>query len=184
MSNTAFDSLLQELAQKDFLTYQHSIAVAEHMRNLAQALGMDEDGMQEAEIIGAIHDLGKIKIDTALFRRLQSGERLPAPDRARLRQSPEILFELLNRDLLPLNVRKAIVHIDCRFDGRGQPPLKGADIPLLARMLQVTNYYDAFIRQRPGKTPLSEEQSRQLLRAQAGKIFDPTIVTTFLGLLH
>lgn len=183
MANSPFDALLQDLAQKDFLTYQHSIAVAEHMRNLAKALNLGEEGETEAEIIGAIHDLSKTQVDGALFRKLQSGETLSKEERTSLHQPPEKLFELINKDMLPVNVQKAIPQLECRFDGKGVPAVKGSDIELLSRMLIIINYYDMLTRQRPGKTPLSEEQSRQLLKVQSGKLFDPELVEKFLSTL-
>ena len=178
--SSPFDSLLQELARRDFLTYQHSIAVAEHMKNFAVALNLDEESIRDAEILGAIHDIGKTKISPELFKKLQSGHLPTKEERAQLNQSSETLLEILGKDPLSPSLHDAITHLNCRFDGKGTPTVAGETIPQLARMLKIVDYFDMLTRQRTGRAPLSEEKSRQVLTNNSGVLFDPVLVSVFL----
>jgi len=180
---SAFDPLLQELARKDFLTYQHSIAVAEHMRHLAQAMKLTEVEVEEAALLGSIHDLGKIKVPAEIYKKLQAGEKLDDKERQYLCQQPDDLFAVVSRKLLSQNLQHAIEHINCQFNGRGEPSDAGDEIHLFSRMLTITSYYDMLTRQRTGRAPLREEQSRQVLVNNSDKLFDSAIVKIFLHLL-
>jgi len=180
LSNSPFDSLLRELARRDFLTYQHSVAVAENMKAFAEKLGFDEDQIQMAETLGAIHDLGKLKVSEALFRKLQSGQTPSDQERAELKVKPQVLLEMLNKSGIDPVLKDAIACMNCRFDGKGQPSMKGESIPILSRMLTIVNYQDMLTRQRTGRCSLSDEQVLLVLRNNSGLIFDPTLVEVFL----
>lgn len=183
MESNAFDSLLQDLARKDFLTYQHSIAVAEHMLQLAKALGFDENGIQAAEMLGAVHDIAKTGTPAGIFKKLQAGQALSEQERRSLHHTPAEILELLGKNLLPPKVVAGIEHMGCRYDGSGKPQLSGGQIEQMSRMLLVCDYYDMLTRQRTGRAPLSEGQSRSVLLAQNGRLFDPELVKTFLATL-
>ncbi len=184
MKPSPFDSLLQELARKDFLTYQHGVAVAEHMGRFAEHMKMGEAESREAEILGAIHDLGKLRVAAALFKKLQAGMLLANDERTALRTTPAQLLEVLAGQPLPDRLRKAIEQMRCRFDGKGEPPLKGKNIHPYARMLAIADCYDMLTRQRTGRLPLSEAQSRQVLMRNAGVLFDPELVRAFLAMME
>ena len=179
MSKSPADKLLQDLARLDFLTYQHSIAVAESMKSLAQKLGLSPEQCQEAELMGAIHELGKLQTPPELFKKLQSGQKLTAEQRAQLHQPPKTLLNVLGVSWLNPQFIKAIEAKDCRFNGMGKPNLKGEAIPQLSRMLAICDTYDFLLRQR-GKAVGDESLARQALTNNKGKWFDPKLVEAFL----
>lgn len=179
MSDNPLDTHLQELAKLDFLTYQHSIAVAESMRAFGLKLGFDEESALEAELLGAIHDLAKLKVDPALFKKLQSGELPSREDREALNQPPAALLEFLGKDLMNEAVIEAIKSMGCRYDGSGTPDLSGEQIPQLSRMLLICDIHDMLGRQRPGRQAMDEAQIKTLLKKQSGKLFDPVLVEVF-----
>ena len=181
MSSSPLDTHLQDLARLDFLTYQHSVAVAEAMRGLAVKLGFDEESALEAELLGAIHDLSKLKVDPALFKRLQSGEIPTVEDRESLNQPAEVLLDFLGQDLMNEAVVEAVKTMGCRYDGSGSPALKGEAIPQLSRMLLICDIHDMLGRQRPGRKAMNEDQVKTLLQRQSGKLFDPVLVEVFQG---
>lgn len=181
MNPSPLDPLLQELAKKDFLTYQHTVAVAERMQQLAKALDLQEGAVGDATLLGTIHDMAKLKVPAGVFKKLQSGMPISDSERRLLRGGPEELFEVVGREMLPEGVKKAVEHLRCRFDGAGEPALSGERIHLLARMLLVADYHDMLTRQRTGSRGLGREQADELLRRQSGRIFDPEIVKVFLS---
>ncbi len=70
-----------------------------------------------------------------------------------------------------------------RWDGSGYPlGLKGAEIPLAARVFAVVDVWDALTSQRPYRSKVREERAREIIREGAGKDFDPRVVEAFLEL--
>ena len=70
-----------------------------------------------------------------------------------------------------------------RYDGTGYPlGLKGDDIPLLARIINVVDSYDAMTNKRVYKGSLSAEEAKKELKKNSGTQFDPMIVEEFLEL--
>lgn len=180
MSNTILDTLLQELAQKDFLTYQHSIAVAEKMKAFAEKIGLDLNLIQEAEILGAVHDLSKTKVAPDVFKKLQAGQKASERERKVLQQPPEVLLTLLPKEILSDSLITAIQQMHTRFDGKGNPNTKGESIHILTRMLKIADYYDLLMRHRAGQTPLNEEKTQQVLENNRGILFDPALTQIFI----
>lgn len=70
-----------------------------------------------------------------------------------------------------------------RWDGSGYPVgLKGEEIPLSARIMAIADVYDALVSKRPYKPPFPHEQAIDIILAEAGKHFDPSIVPYFVAL--
>lgn len=180
MAKFPFDSLLRELARRDFLTYQHSIAVAENMKAFAEKMGFDHDQVQLSEMLGAVHDLAKLNVPEALFRKLQAGQVPTKDEREQLKSNASDLLHLLGDGSMDPVLKQSIECMECRFDGKGLPATKGEAIPILARMLMIVNYQDMLTRQRTGRKSLNDEQVSQVLRKNAGVLFDPTLVEVFL----
>lgn len=70
-----------------------------------------------------------------------------------------------------------------KWDGSGYPSgLRGQDIPLLGRLMAVADVYDALISVRPYKTPLTTDESANIIIKGSGTHFDPALVDVFVNL--
>ena len=70
-----------------------------------------------------------------------------------------------------------------RWDGSGYPRgLRGAEIPVAARIFAIVDAHDAMTNDQPYRDALPVEAARDEILAKAGIHFDPEIVTVFLGL--
>jgi ribonuclease P protein subunit RPR2 len=70
-----------------------------------------------------------------------------------------------------------------RFDGTGYPDgLRDEEIPLLARIVAVVDFYDALTSERPYRPAFSPDQTRLFIKEGIGADFDPIIATEFLKL--
>ena len=70
-----------------------------------------------------------------------------------------------------------------RWDGTGYPEgLSGENIPVSARLMAIADVYDAIISRRVYKDPIPHDEAVEIIRAEAGKQFDPVIVEAFLNL--
>jgi putative two-component system response regulator len=67
-----------------------------------------------------------------------------------------------------------------KWDGTGYPRgLRGADIPLPARLMAVADVYDALISRRVYKAPMSHDEAARLITQSRGSHFDPDVVDAF-----
>src|SRR5581483_7053462 len=79
--------------------------------------------------------------------------------------------------------RQVIASHHERWDGSGYPRgLRGAEIPLAARIFAVVDAYDAMTNDQPYRAALAADDARTELRTRAGLDFDPDVVAAFLEL--
>jgi len=74
-----------------------------------------------------------------------------------------------------------------RWDGTGYPQgLRGEQIPLPARIMQLADVYDALRSPRPYKPPFSHEKSLEIILKGDGRThpghFDPAVLQAFRGM--
>ncbi len=71
------------------------------------------------------------------------------------------------------------------WDGSGYPDgLKGEQIPLWARAVNIVDSYHALISKRPFREPFSEEEAVNILVKEKGSKFDPHLVDVYLKILR
>ena len=69
-----------------------------------------------------------------------------------------------------------------KFDGSGYPHgMAGLDIPLSARIVAVADVFDALTSERVYKSAMDVEKAKDIIVADAGKHFDPEVVTAFIA---
>ena len=85
------------------------------------------------------------------------------------------------RDLATLeDVVPVVLHHHEQWDGTGYPnKLDGQRIPLAARIAAVADAFDAMSSDRPYRQGMSEERVDEILRAGAGKQWDPEVIEAF-----
>src|SRR5690348_8996869 len=168
---------------RDPYTEGHCERLAENASNLGRHLKLDEDDIIALRRGGYLHDLGKIAVPDEI---LKKGANLTAEEWIVMKRHP-VTGENICRPLKSLRLVLPIIrnHHE-HFDGSGYPDaLKGRDIPLLARILQVVDVYDALRTARPYKPALSHEQAAITMRdeARAG-CWDQEMVLEFFNMLE
>ena len=168
---------------RDPYTVGHCERLAENASNLGRHLGLDEDSLVALWRGGYLHDLGKIAVPDEI---LKKGTNLTAEEWAVMKQHP-ITGENICRPLRSLRLVLPIIrshHEHC--DGTGYPDgLQKKDIPLLSRILQVVDVYDALRTARPYKPALQHDQAALTMRqeAQSG-LWDEELVIEFFSMLE
>jgi HD-GYP domain-containing protein (c-di-GMP phosphodiesterase class II) len=125
-----------------------------------------------------LHDIGKIAVADAI---LLKPAKLTPEEWVEMRKHPTAGDEMLKR--VPfLRPASAIVrHHHERFDGTGYPDgLKGAEIPLGARLFAMADTLDAMTSDRSYRRGPGVEAARTEIQRHSGKQFDPHIVELFL----
>jgi len=105
-------------------------------------------------------------------------------DRSRIREHPLQSARMIREiSFLEPLCRIILCHHE-RYDGEGYPRgLKAEDIPLAARMILLSETYEALITPRPYRPePLTEDRALDVIRSESGRQFDPILVEHFLRL--
>ena len=169
-------SLAKAVDARDTYTGSHSERVGELSAKVATRLGLGAEQVELTRLAGSLHDLGKLAIPEEILRKpgtLTDSERLV------LERHPQIGFRML--DSLGVDpVADLVLHHHERWDGAGYPDgLRGEQIPLGARIIFVTDAYDAMTSDRVYRPKRSTQAALAELERCAGTQFDPGIVAAF-----
>ena len=136
-------------------------------------------------ISSALHDIGKVGVEDTILNkpgRLDRRERQRMQDHATLGGQciQEIELRLGSSNFLSMAREIALAHHE-RWDGFGYPArLAGEKIPLSARIVAIVDVYDALSSHRVYKEALPHLECLSIIRAEAGKQFDPYLTEIFL----
>ncbi|PLA73456.1 two-component system response regulator [Hydrogenovibrio sp. SC-1] len=164
---------------RDDDTGQHTIRVAKYTKVLARAYGLDESYSELISQASPMHDVGKIGISDNIL--LKPGK-LTADEFHFVKKHSEIGSELLSGSEYPLMKTAQIIarHHHEKWDGTGYPDgLKGEEIPIEARIVAVSDVFDALSSSRPYKQAWPMEKIVTFFNEQSGLHFDPELVEVF-----
>ena len=172
------EALVKRLKRARPETYYHSVRVSRLSRAVGRAFGFDDARLKQLCYAAVLHDVGKILVPEAVLNR----PRKPTPTELFiLHKHPSFGALLASYFNLPAELRIRTQHHHERWDGRGYPhKLGGEDIPLMARIVQVADTYDAMVSDRAYRKALSHEVAAAELRKHEGKQFDPRVIEAFL----
>jgi len=159
---------------KSPFTYRHSSMVAAYAKATATQMGFDAEGVRQMYRAGLLHDIGKLGVSSRILDK-------PGPlnnrERAEMREHPRYTWEILKRvrafeDFAML----AALHHE-KLDGSGYPWGRTADdLDMPARILVVSDIYEAITESRAYRTGMTTAQAMQILREQSGLWLDTDAV--------
>jgi putative two-component system response regulator len=167
---------------RDPYTEGHCERLAVRAADLGRHLGLDEDSIVALRRGGYLHDLGKIAVPDAI---LKKGSNLTSPEWEIMKRHP-VTGENICKPLKSLRLVLPIIrHHHEHPDGSGYPDgLRAGEIPLLPRVLQVVDVYDALRTARPYKPARSHDQAAQTMREEARQgLWDAELVNEFFSML-
>ncbi|HKV64198.1 MAG TPA: HD domain-containing phosphohydrolase [Candidatus Acidoferrum sp.] len=171
-------ALARSIEAKSPLTDGHSERIIKYALPLGICLDWPEESLQELRIACLLHDIGKVSIPDEIL--LKPGA-LDEKETAIVRQHP-VIGENICAPLKSLRrILPAIRHHHERMDGSGYPDgLHGNEIPLMARILQIADIYDALITARPYRRAFSSEDALETLHREARRgVLDESLVLKF-----
>ena len=168
---------------RDPYTEGHCERLAVNATELGRHLKLDEDAILALRRGGYLHDLGKIAVPDEI---LKKGTNLAPEEWAIMKQHP-VTGENICKPLKSLRLVLPIIrHHHEHSDGSGYPDGLGmSEIPLLPRVLQVVDVYDALRTARPYKPALSHDQAAQTMREEARHgLWDRDLVGEFFNMIE
>jgi HD-GYP domain-containing protein (c-di-GMP phosphodiesterase class II) len=171
----AFNQLLD---LKDLNTGVHSTRLAEWGMRVGQELGLDENALKNLEVAALLHDIGKVGIPDSILRK---PAKLTDDEYELMKKHPEYGWAVLR--MVPGFDRAAldILHHHESYDGKGYPAaLAGSEIPIVSRIVSVTDAFDAMVSSRPYRSGLPFEEAIRRLILASGTQFDPAVIQCFL----
>lgn len=159
----------------------HCRRVARLAVQLARKMGVKGDDLMALEQGARLHDIGKLGIPDGIL--MKPGP-LTEAEWQSMQKHPEIGRQIVAHIDFLASALPVIQHHHEHYDGSGYPDgLRGADIPLLARIFGVVDAFDAQTHIRPYNTVLTPQKALDNIRASAGTVFDPQVVDVFAALL-
>jgi diguanylate cyclase (GGDEF)-like protein len=161
---------------------EHGRAVGRWAAQVAAALGEDESVVRRAELAGRLHDIGKVLIPQAIWRKPSALSRY---ERQVVQQHSDYGYQMVCVVPGLLDVAEVVRQHHERLDGRGYPlGLTGEDIRLEAKIVAVCDSWAAMLAERPYHTALRPAEAREELLHGKGSQFDPDVVDAFIDLHH
>lgn len=175
---STIETLAMAIDAKDQVTSGHIRRVQQFALGLAQALGVvDQNQLKALEAAALLHDTGKLVVPEHI---LNKPGRLTPGEFEKMKLHASAGAEILSAIQFPYPVVPIVRHHHENWDGTGYPDgLRGTDIPLGARILQVVDCFDALTSDRPYRRRLPDGEAISILMSRRGTMYDPLIVDTF-----
>ena len=167
---------------KDEDTGAHVERMSHYSSAIARKMGLGEAYVEQILWASPMHDIGKIGIPD---RVLQKPGKLDDAEWVIMRQHTLIGAQILkgaSADFIKLAETIALNHHE-KWDGSGYPnKIKGADIPLAARIVAIADVFDALTSERPYKKPFPLEKAMAIIKESRGTHFDPEVADAFCSI--
>ena len=177
----AIEAIARTIDAKDAYTNGHSQRVGYYSREIAKALKLPEDKIENIYYIALLHDIGKISIPLDI---LNKPGKLTDEEFKIMKSHTSAGGKILEGiSTIPNIVEGAVYHHE-KYDGSGYPRgLKGEEIPFIARIICCADCYDAMATRRTYKEPYTKERIISEFEKGKGTQFDPEIADVVIELI-
>ncbi|HEY0079535.1 MAG TPA: diguanylate cyclase [Pyrinomonadaceae bacterium] len=171
------ESLAIAIDAKDQTTHGHVRRTQIYAMELGKILGVSHSELEALRAGALLHDVGKLAVPEYI---LNKPSKLTAAEFEKMKVHTVVGGDIIKRVNFPYPVEDIVRFHHEKWDGSGYPKgLRGEEIPLVARIIAVVDFYDATRCDRPYRVGMKREDSLSLLRKMAGTSFDPRVVDTF-----
>ncbi|MBN2190078.1 MAG: diguanylate cyclase, partial [Candidatus Aureabacteria bacterium] len=149
------------------------------IERVADILKISPEEVYNIKNAAALYDIGKIFISDSILHKKSP---LTVEECRIIKKHPQMAFDMVKASSMLKGSLPSILHHHERYNGTGYPNgLKGEDIPIGARVLAVTDAYQALISERPYRQAFPDDKALNIVEKAAGTYFDPKIVKAFVA---
>ncbi len=173
---------LISLSSHDFYTYNHSLDVSIYSLGLAQAVGYSDKELEEMGKGSLFHDIGKRNVSPDII--CKNGP-LDDVEWEQMRRHPDFGLKLLHEIPGITEAMKACCfeHHE-NFLGNGYPQqLEGDEIHPMARIVAITDTYDAMTTKRTYNKPMSPIEALTFMKEKLEERYDPDLIHAMHSIL-
>lgn len=171
------ESLAIAIDAKDQTTHGHVRRTQIYATQMGKLFNVSENNLSALHAGALLHDIGKLAVPEYI---LNKPGKLTEAEFAKMKIHPTVGGDILKRVNFPYPVEDIVRYHHEKWDGSGYPKgLKGEQIPLIARIISVVDFYDATRCDRPYRKGMKREDSLALLNSMVGTAFDPKVVKKF-----
>ncbi len=175
-------ALLKALEEKDPYTAGHGERVALYTEIIAARLGIDGKRLDDLKIAAQLHDVGKIGVRDKI---LNKPGRLDVGEFEEIKMHPLKGAEILGEVPSFKRIIPWVKYHHEHWDGSGYPMgIKGKKIPLEARIIGISDAYDALTTKRAYRDAFTPQKALEMIKNESGKAFDPVVVAAFLDVIE
>ena len=180
--SAAINSLLRTLHEKNSETEEHTIRIKYLSMRLGKKLGLTKEKLDELELLSSLHDIGKIGISEHI---LMKPSKLTDEEWTIMKTHTDIGYRIASSNPDFAHIANKILAHHERYDGTGYPnQLKGEEIPLLSRIINIVDSFDVMTHKRVYKEAFDKKYVIEELKRCSGTQFDPYLVKEFIDLLE
>lgn len=174
-------ALAAAIDAKDHYTFGHSENVSRYGTAIASAMGLDNTHVELVRHAGLLHDIGKIGVAERILTKPGS---LTKEEFSIMQKHVTMSIDILKHIPNLNRMIPAVLGHHERWDGNGYPRgIKGNNIPIEARCLNIADAFDAMTTDRPYQKAVKKDEALIEIENLAGRQFDPDIVKIFIELV-
>jgi len=174
------ESMKAMLRETTAETSAHSHRMEFMALKMGEVLGLSTQELNALSSLADLHDLGKIAIPEHVL--LKEGP-LTEEEWEKIKRHPDIGFKIASSSPKLSKIAEGILAHHEHWDGSGYPHgLKGEEIPLLSRIITITDAFDVMTTGRPYKAGVDKKVAIEEIERCSGTQFDPMLVRFFVEL--
>jgi HD-GYP domain-containing protein (c-di-GMP phosphodiesterase class II) len=175
-------SHLISLSGHDFYTYNHSLDVGIYSLGLGEAMGFDKKMLEELGVAALFHDIGKRQISLDILCKKGS---LTDAEWSQMQKHPQYGLVILNQQASSTDgIKAACFEHHESWNGKGYPQdISGEEIHPFARIVAITDTYDAMTTQRSYNVPLKPLDAVTIMKEKLAGRYDPNMLKALYSVL-
>ncbi len=176
------DLIINTLYEKNNREMLHSKRVSTLCESFAKWIGIGKEEVNIVKVAGLMHDIGKIGVDEKI---LNKSETLTDAEWEEIKKHSEIGYRILSSVSEFSEIAEYVLEHQEKWDGTGYPKgLSGDEISLEARIISISDAYDAMTGDRAYGKVLSKKEALEEIQMCAGSQFDPQLAKLFIEMLQ
>lgn len=170
---------IMQIAAHDYYTHTHSINVSIYALSLAKFLGLKNKDLEDMGMSAMMHDLGKSKVDAAIINK---NGKLTDAEFTEMKHHPQRGYDIaIKMGLKDKRILSGIRDHHEKLDGGGYPRgLKDKQISLFARIIAVSDVFDALTTKRSYKDAMSSFQAISIMKKQMSTHLDLRLLSALI----